>query len=116
MMRRPDVPAPQLPLYGGAIQLQILRYAGHECPTKERTMRPHTAVNRLAEGTGHHRGLLGRRRQLQGTLDDQRHATIAITFDVYGHLIPGGDDEARDHVDGYLDRLDGRQRLTVVGG
>jgi len=43
------------------------------------------------------------------------HATIAITFDVYGHLMPGGEDEARERVDGYLERLDGGPRLRAVG-
>ena len=78
-------------------------------------MRSHTAVNRLAEGAGHHRGLLGRRRQRQGALDDHGHATIAITFDVYGHLMPAATTR-RDRVDGYLDRLDGGPRLRAVGG
>ena len=32
------------------------------------------------------------------------HATIAVTFDVYGHLMPGGLDEALDAFDAYLDR------------
>ena len=43
------------------------------------------------------------------------HATIAITFDVYGHLMPGGEDEARERIDGYLDRLDGGRHLRAVG-
>ena len=44
------------------------------------------------------------------------HATIAITFDVYGHLMPGGEEEARERIDGYLARLDGeRPTLTAVG-
>jgi integrase len=44
------------------------------------------------------------------------HATIAITFDTYGHLMPGGEAEARERIDGYLDRLDGGPRLRAVGG
>jgi hypothetical protein len=37
-------------------------------------------------------------------------------IDVYGHLMPGGEDEARERVDSYLDRLDGgRPTLTAVG-
>jgi integrase len=44
------------------------------------------------------------------------HAAIAITFDVYGHLMPGGEDEARERVDSYLDRLDGARPLRAVGG
>jgi integrase len=43
------------------------------------------------------------------------HATIAITFDVYGHLMPGGEEEARERIDGYLERLDGGPRLRAVG-
>jgi integrase len=31
------------------------------------------------------------------------HATIAVTFDVYGHLMPGGLDEALEAFDRYLD-------------
>jgi integrase len=44
------------------------------------------------------------------------HASIAITFDIYGHLMPGGEDEARERVDAYLDRLDGGPHLRAVGG
>ncbi len=44
------------------------------------------------------------------------HATIAFTFDVYGHLMLGGEDEARERIDGYLDRLDGGSHLRAVGG
>jgi integrase len=36
------------------------------------------------------------------------HATIAFTFDVYGHLMPGGEDEARE-------RIDGAPHLRAVG-
>jgi integrase len=43
------------------------------------------------------------------------HATIGITFDVYGHLMPGGEQEARERIDGYLDRLDGGPHLHAVG-
>lgn len=32
------------------------------------------------------------------------HSSIAITFDRYGHLMPGSRDEARELVDAYLDR------------
>jgi len=35
------------------------------------------------------------------------HANIAITFDVYGHLMPNGGEEARERIDAYLARLDG---------
>jgi integrase len=33
------------------------------------------------------------------------HSTIAMTFDTYGHLMPGGLDEARAATDAYLSRL-----------
>lgn len=33
------------------------------------------------------------------------HSTIAVTFDTYGHLMPGGLDEARAPTDAYLSRL-----------
>jgi integrase len=32
------------------------------------------------------------------------HASIAITFDRYGHLFAGAEAEARDLLDDYLDR------------
>jgi integrase len=32
------------------------------------------------------------------------HASIAITFDRYGHLMPGSEDEARTLIDAYLER------------
>ena len=32
------------------------------------------------------------------------HSTIGITFDTYGHLMPGGETEARRLVDAYLSR------------
>lgn len=43
------------------------------------------------------------------------HASIAITFDVYGHLMPGGESEARERVDSYLAGFDGGSRLRAVG-
>ena len=43
------------------------------------------------------------------------HASISVTFDVYGHLMPGGEDEVRERVDSYLDRLDGGPHLRAVG-
>jgi integrase len=32
------------------------------------------------------------------------HASIQITIDRYGHLMPGGRDEAREAIDAYLAR------------
>ena len=42
-------------------------------------------------------------------------ASIAITFDVYGHLMPGGQARARDQMEAYLDALDGAPGLRAVG-
>ena len=44
------------------------------------------------------------------------HATIAFTFDVSGHLMPGGEHEARERIDGYRDRLDGAPHLRQWAG
>jgi integrase len=44
------------------------------------------------------------------------HSSISISFDVYGHLMPGGESEARERVDSYLDALDGGPRLRAVEG
>jgi hypothetical protein len=44
------------------------------------------------------------------------HATIAMTFDTYGHLMPGGLDEAARLTNAYLARAGGeRPVLRVVG-
>jgi len=42
------------------------------------------------------------------------HASIQTTFDLYGHLMPGNDDEAVALVDGYLDRANTLQRLAEL--
>jgi integrase len=39
------------------------------------------------------------------------HASIQTTFDLYGHLMPGNEDEAVALVDAYLERADTRRRL-----
>lgn len=39
------------------------------------------------------------------------HASIQTTFDLYGHLMPGNEDDAVALVDAYLDRADSRVRL-----
>jgi len=41
------------------------------------------------------------------------HAKIAMTFDTYGHLMPGGLDEAAMATNAYLARLNG-ERLAVA--
>lgn len=43
------------------------------------------------------------------------HATISMTFDTYGHLMPGGLDEAAAAANDYLARLAGGPALRVVG-
>jgi hypothetical protein len=43
------------------------------------------------------------------------HAMIAMTFDTYGHLMPGGLDEAAAAADAYLWRNAGGPVLRVVG-
>lgn len=44
------------------------------------------------------------------------HSSIAITYDAYGHVMPGGEDEVRERVDSYLAALDGGPRLRAVEG
>ena len=39
------------------------------------------------------------------------HASIQTTFDLYGHLMPGNEDEAIALVDAYLERADTRSRI-----
>jgi integrase len=42
------------------------------------------------------------------------HASIQTTFDLYGHLMPGNEEEAVALVDAYLERADERLRLSQV--
>ena len=42
------------------------------------------------------------------------HASITMTFDHYGHLMPGGQAEAARLVDAYIARLEGAPRLAAV--
>jgi integrase len=42
------------------------------------------------------------------------HANIAVTFDRYGHLMPGNEDEAAGLLDAYLDRADTAARLAQL--
>jgi integrase len=45
------------------------------------------------------------------------HASITVTFDLFGHLMPGNEDEAAALVDAYLERANTAARLAnVVGG
>lgn len=42
------------------------------------------------------------------------HANIAVTYDRYGHLMPGNEDEAAGMLDAYLERADAVGRLANV--
>jgi integrase len=42
------------------------------------------------------------------------HSSITITYDRYGHLMPGNEEEAADLLDAYLERANTQARL--VGG
>jgi len=43
------------------------------------------------------------------------HASIQTTFDLYGHLTPGNEDEAVALVDAYLDRAQTESPLAQFG-
>ncbi len=42
------------------------------------------------------------------------HASVTITYDRYGHLMPGNEDEAAALLDAYLARADTRARLAQL--
>jgi hypothetical protein len=42
------------------------------------------------------------------------HASVTITFDRYGHLMPGNEDEAATLLDAYLERANTRVRLPAL--
>jgi len=42
------------------------------------------------------------------------HASIQTTFDLYGHLMPGNEDEAVALVDSYLERANSEKRLAQI--
>jgi integrase len=44
------------------------------------------------------------------------HANIAITFDGYGHMLPGNEDEAANLLDAFLMRADTAARLAQLDG
>jgi len=44
------------------------------------------------------------------------HASITITLDRYGHLMPGSEDEAAGFLDAYLERANTKARLAAVAG
>lgn len=43
------------------------------------------------------------------------HASIETTYDLYGHLMPGNEEEAAALLDAYLMRADTQARLAAVG-
>lgn len=42
------------------------------------------------------------------------HSSISVTFDLYGHLMPGAEAEAAVLLDAFLDRADTRARMAAV--
>ena len=42
------------------------------------------------------------------------HSSIQVTFDLYGHLMPGNEDEAAGLLDAYLERADTAARLAQI--
>jgi hypothetical protein len=42
------------------------------------------------------------------------HASISITLDRYGHLMPGNEEEATGLLDAYLSRADSQARMASV--
>jgi len=42
------------------------------------------------------------------------HASIQTTFDIYGHLMPGNEDEAVALIDASLERTTTRRRLAQL--
>ena len=42
------------------------------------------------------------------------HSNISITIDLYGHLMPGNEDEAAGLLDAYLERANTAARMTQV--
>lgn len=42
------------------------------------------------------------------------HSSITVTFDVYGHLLPGSEQESAERIDAYLQRADTAARLAQI--
>ena len=42
------------------------------------------------------------------------HASVTITYDRYGHLMPGNEEEAAALLDAYLERSNTRARLAAL--
>jgi len=43
------------------------------------------------------------------------HASVTITYDRYGHLMPGNEGEAAALMDSYLAQANTQARLAVIG-
>lgn len=43
------------------------------------------------------------------------HASVTITYDRYGHLMPGNEDEAAALLDAYLERANSAARIAQIG-
>jgi integrase len=44
------------------------------------------------------------------------HSSVTVTYDRYGHLMPGNEDEAAALLDAYLERSNIKARLAQVEG
>lgn len=44
------------------------------------------------------------------------HSSIKVTFDLYGHLMPGSEREAAGMLDAFLERAGSQARLAAVSG
>jgi integrase len=55
------------------------------------------------------------RRERQAIATYLGHVSIQTTFDLYGHLMPGNEDEAVALVDAYLKRSDTGGRIDQLG-
>ena len=44
------------------------------------------------------------------------HSSIQITFDRYGHLMPGNESEAAGLLDAYLERANSAARIAQIEG
>lgn len=42
------------------------------------------------------------------------HSSVTVTYDRYGHLMPGNEDEAAARLDAYLERANTRARLAAL--
>jgi integrase len=44
------------------------------------------------------------------------HSSIKVTFDLYGHMMPGNESEAAALLDAYLERANTQARIDALGG